>query len=793
MADWIGKTLGRVRIESMIARGGMAEVYLGTHTTLQRDVAVKLLRNHFEDDLRPRERFEMEAQAVARLRHPNIVQVFDFDTIEDQPYIVMEYIRGPSLSKYLSVLHENNRRLELPVVSRLLTGVANALQYAHESGVVHRDVKPGNILLTSRSLQIVPGETIPLDFEPVLTDFGLVRFLDSSRKTTTGLTAGTPAYMSPEQAMGLATDGRTDIYSLGIVLYEMLSGKVPFDGDTTMSVLLKHLNEAPAPIPGLSPALQRVLDIALAKVADDRFQEPKEMAAAFNTALKETSDASTALPVPRVSKSAKVKKPAPSGLQRYWKPVALAGLLIALAGTSLLLNGMGIPVTATTETPRTVALSDTPTQLVPIALGPTGVLQFQDGDAVLDQVTLIAQAMPAAPAGSNYQVWLVNGGERLPLGTLAVDGEGRGNLPFDDPEDRNLLASYEGVEITIEPIDSANLNGLEPRLAYAYSLPDSGLAYLRGLMVSFPSTPEQIGLIHGLAANIQMIDQAAKEMLSNYEAGDQAGARENAEAILNLLVGDKSENHKDWSGDGQLSDPGDGYGLLLNGNNFGYIQAVYSNTDYAVNAAGASRNMIVNGDHVKTCVQNLAGWAPELRNHMLTILQAAILSDVDQPIRRSAVLAEQMLNGIDLNENEQADPISNECGLSGAYKYTYQMADMPLLPVNAADTPTSLTESVTPSPMGTPPVFIVASPTLTGRPGDSPTNPPSIPPTNPPSNPPTEPPSNPPTNPPPPQPQPTDIPDKSRECNDGIDNDGDGLTDGDDPDCRNRGDDDESG
>src|SRR5699024_8844328 len=108
MADWIGRTLGRVKIESLIARGGMAEVYLGTHTTLQREVAVKILRNAFEEEPRVRERFELEAQAVAKLRHPNIVQVYDFDTVDGQPYIIMEYIRGPSLSRYLSVLHGKN-------------------------------------------------------------------------------------------------------------------------------------------------------------------------------------------------------------------------------------------------------------------------------------------------------------------------------------------------------------------------------------------------------------------------------------------------------------------------------------------------------------------------------------------------------------------------------------------------------------------------------------------------------------------------------------------------------------
>ncbi|HKG54024.1 MAG TPA: protein kinase, partial [Anaerolineales bacterium] len=138
MTNWIGKRLGRVHIESLLARGGMAEVYLGTHTTLQRKVAVKILRNQYGDDLHLLERFEREARAVAQLRHPNIVQVFDFDTIEEQPYLVMEYVQGPPLSKYLATLQARNDRLGLPLISRLLTQIAGALQYAHKNGVIHR-------------------------------------------------------------------------------------------------------------------------------------------------------------------------------------------------------------------------------------------------------------------------------------------------------------------------------------------------------------------------------------------------------------------------------------------------------------------------------------------------------------------------------------------------------------------------------------------------------------------------------------------------------------------------------
>ncbi|HET6595740.1 MAG TPA: protein kinase [Anaerolineales bacterium] len=740
MADWIGRTLGRVKIESLIARGGMAEVYLGTHTTLQREVAVKILRNAFEEEPRVRERFELEAQAVAKLRHPNIVQVYDFDTVDGQPYIIMEYIRGPSLSRYLSVLHGKNGRLELPLVSRLLTGVASALQYAHESGVVHRDVKPGNILLTSRSLQIVPGQTIPLDFEPVLTDFGLVRILNSNRQTTVGATAGTPAYMSPEQAMGLPTDGRTDIYSLGIVLYEMLSGNVPFDGETTMSVLLKHLNEAPAPIPGLSPALQAVLDRALTKTADDRFDTPKEFAAAFEASLEETSDATTLLSTTRLSHPAKADRTdtPPTKSRNFWRPALLAGGLIAVVAAAAFFRG-AFPLIST-ETPTPVPPSETPTLLEAASLGPTGVLQFHDGIRLLDRATLLAQAMPAPPTGSQYEVWLVDGDERLSLGTLSVDSAGRGSLTFDNPRGENLLAAYGAVKVTIESGDSSDANGTE-RVAYFYSLPESGLIYLRGLLVSLPTTPEKVGLIHGLAESTDQLTRAARDMLSNYESGNEENTRKNAEAMLNLLVGDQSQEYKDWNGDEHLDDPGDGYGLLLNGNHLGYIQAVYSQADYAVNASGASRNMIVNGESAKLCTQNLARWAPELRDHLLTLLDAESLSDMRTTIQRSAALAEQLLNGIDLNENGMIEQATGECGVLAVYEATYRMADMPLLPVNPLDTPTISPGLLTPSPTATYSSSVFASPTKEQE--DEPstyqpsTDEPPVVSTNPPPNPPT--------------------------------------------------------
>src|SRR5512139_1748283 len=154
---------------------------------------------------------------------PNIVQVFDLDLLDSDRYLVMEYIKGPSLLKYLNSLHEKDKQLDFPQVVRFMNSMTSALQYAHDSGVIHRDIKPGNILLTSRTADIILGKPLPDDFDPLLTDFGLGRFIASAPNTTrSAALAGTPAYMRPQQARGELTDGRTAAYSLPIVLYEIL-------------------------------------------------------------------------------------------------------------------------------------------------------------------------------------------------------------------------------------------------------------------------------------------------------------------------------------------------------------------------------------------------------------------------------------------------------------------------------------------------------------------------------------------------------------------------------------------
>ena len=183
---------------------------------------------------------------------------------------------------------------------------------------------------------------------------------------------------------------------------------------------------------------------------------------------------------------------------------------------------------------------------------------------------------------------------------------------------------------------------------------------------------------------------------------------------MNLLVGAQSPQHKDWNGDGRITAPDNSYGFSLNGDNLGYIQAVYSHADYAANSPGASQNMIVNGERLKICAQNLAQWAPQLRERAQTILKSTSLAEMDQPIRDSVTLADQILNGVDQDDNGKIEPAPGECGVLTAYEYAYYMADMPLLPVNPLDTPTAVTETTTPSPSPTATIIIVRPTSTSG-------------------------------------------------------------------------------
>ncbi len=275
MSDLIGKFLGQYEILALLGEGGMAGVYRARQASIKRDVAIKVIRpemKNVEDFLK---RFQREAETVASMSHPHINKVFDYGTHEGKIYLVMELMTGGSLADRI-----RQGPLPLEDVDRILEEIASALDYAHLKGIIHRDLKPHNILFDETG-------------GAFLGDFGLAKTLTTdSTLTQSGMAIGTPAYMSPEQWQGQVLDARSDIYSLGIVLFEMLSGQMPFQAETPPAMMYAHLQERPPLVrdlrEGLPSAVEDVIQKALAKKREDRFATATEMAQAFHASLQGT-------------------------------------------------------------------------------------------------------------------------------------------------------------------------------------------------------------------------------------------------------------------------------------------------------------------------------------------------------------------------------------------------------------------------------------------------------------------------------------------------------------------------
>ncbi len=250
-----GQMLGPYRIINQIGEGGMATVYKAYQPSMDRNVAIKVLPSKLAESSEFTQRFQQEARIIAKLEHPHILPVFDYGENNGVTYFVMRYLDAGTLREKM----ETGRPLPLDEIDRLFTQLADALSYAHSNGIIHRDLKPSNAL-------------IDLQGNLFLTDFGIAKLLESAspRLTQTDAIMGTPAYISPEQAMAIQVDQRSDIYSLGIILYEMVTGRVPFVAETPLAVILKHVSD-PLPLPStvkadIPEAIEKVVLKALAKI-----------------------------------------------------------------------------------------------------------------------------------------------------------------------------------------------------------------------------------------------------------------------------------------------------------------------------------------------------------------------------------------------------------------------------------------------------------------------------------------------------------------------------------------------
>lgn len=285
------KIANRYEIIEHIAAGGMSIVYKALDHNVQRDVAIKVLRNLDKTDPQAIERFRREARAAAALTHPNAVTIFDFVEENNQYYLVMEYIDGPTLKQLIA----ERRQLPPMLALEIAAQVCDVLQMAHSRRFIHRDIKPQNIMLmwnTSSGQDALNGRERPL---VKLTDFGIVRVLEESGLTKSGIVLGTADYLSPEQARGETLTDSSDLYSLGVVMFEMLAGRPPFVGPTAVSIAMQHASTLPPPLHKFNPTVpsivERIVSATLEKEPNNRFRTAAEMGFALRQCEKELARA----------------------------------------------------------------------------------------------------------------------------------------------------------------------------------------------------------------------------------------------------------------------------------------------------------------------------------------------------------------------------------------------------------------------------------------------------------------------------------------------------------------------
>ncbi len=447
------RRLGKYELQVSLARGGQGEVWKAFDPQLRRNVAIKQLHANLQSDPDFIARFQLEARFIASLHHPNIVQIHDFQFIQTPgsnmttAYMVMDYIEGPTLADYIRNTSRKGLYPTATDIVYIFTAVSLAIDYAHEKGMIHRDIKPANIILDKRSLRAASIG------RPILTDFGIAKLQGAFAETTKVL--GTPLYSSPEQAQGLSGDKRSDLYSLGIILYEMTTGVTPFRGSSPMAILMQHYQEVPTPPdlinPAIPPALSEVILKSIAKDPDARFQSASAMTIALAEALNvpvpvelrktassyptQTSPVpgTTSLPSPPVIPKQPIR-------QKKSLYIALIALLIALVVCSSVLYalfGPKAPPTATTPNP---------------VVGHVLFLSSQTPAGNLDEVQITLPGIHNAPAGKTYYAWLDYYDDSiLPIHwSLTVQNGSLSPSSYTDPQHRSLPALINRFLITLE-------------------------------------------------------------------------------------------------------------------------------------------------------------------------------------------------------------------------------------------------------------------------------------------------------------------------------------------------------
>ncbi|MDX1521288.1 MAG: serine/threonine-protein kinase, partial [Anaerolineae bacterium] len=473
--DLTGQKIDKYELIESLGQGGMAEVYKAYQPGLERFVAIKLMHRHLASSADFIDRFKREARSIGQLQHPHIMQVIDFDVADSIYYLVMGYIQGETLSDYL----EKQGAIPVNQALSIAGQLADAVDYAHGYGMIHRDIKPGNIMFRDDT-----------HTHAILTDFGMARLVDQAKLTLSGTLVGTPAYMSPEASRGEPVDERGDVYSLGVVLYEMLTGTTPYTGDTAVAIIVKQATQPLPPpreiFPGIPEPVEYVVMKALEKDPADRFQS----AADFRDALErvqvvargdmptliepldqydDDDDDATILTVQRPVSVAAPAIPQPPPMPQTPpapatpSPSALRWILPVGIGVSLLAVLFLVALSFLLGSRQQDPVANEPGQQVEngqnegaIAVSldgpqPSGFLRFTDNDTSrAGDFSIQLSGVTSPPAGSHYELWLTDdtGTEVLNLiGQIAVTND---RIDQQGSTDQNLIGRFSQAIISLE-------------------------------------------------------------------------------------------------------------------------------------------------------------------------------------------------------------------------------------------------------------------------------------------------------------------------------------------------------